>query len=155
MSMEFSFKEGPQVHVSITMNQGTLEKVVLKPDTAFNIHCTEESEEIYEWCRKYSQKKTGISSIALGIDWKGFTSFQAKVLQALAKIPFGKTATYREIASRCGHSKAYRAAGGACGKNPFPLIVPCHRVLASDGTLGGFSQGLEIKERLLAFEDLI
>ena len=80
------------------------------------------------------------------------TPFQKSVWQALGKIPFGKTKSYGEIARAIGRPKAVRAVGGACGANPIPVLVPCHRVLAANQKLGGFSGGLEWKRRLLARE---
>lgn len=80
------------------------------------------------------------------------TPFQAKVWKELQRIPRGKTRSYAEVARAIGHPKAARAVGTACGANPIPLIIPCHRVIASDGTLGGFSGGLDWKRRLLAIE---
>ncbi len=78
--------------------------------------------------------------------------FRAAVLQAIAAIPFGQTASYGDIARAIGKPKAVRAVGTACGANPLTLFIPCHRVIASDGSIGGFSLDLEIKRRLLAFE---
>ena len=80
------------------------------------------------------------------------TAFQKSVWQALRKIPVGRTKSYGEIAQSIGRSKAVRAVGGACGANPVPVLVPCHRVLAVNGKIGGFSCGLERKRRLLARE---
>ena len=80
------------------------------------------------------------------------TEFQRKAWQAMRKIPFGETISYGDQARKVGKPKAYRAVGSANGKNPIPIIVPCHRVLASDGSLGGYSLGLSMKRRLLALE---
>ncbi len=80
------------------------------------------------------------------------TDFQKKVWTELEKIPYGNTASYIEVAGRIGNEKASRAVGTANGKNPLCIIVPCHRVVAASGALGGYSGGLEIKSRLLALE---
>ena len=82
------------------------------------------------------------------------TEFQKKVWKAIDKIPFGETRTYKELASSIGHPKAYRAVANACGKNPNPIITPCHRVIASDGSIGGYSGegGVNKKRALLAHE---
>lgn len=77
---------------------------------------------------------------------------QQKVWKELQKIPYGKDISYSEMAERIGNPNAVRAVGSACGANPIPLIIPCHRVLRSDGSLGGFGWGLEVKEFLLAME---
>jgi O-6-methylguanine DNA methyltransferase len=81
------------------------------------------------------------------------TAFQKSVWNALRKISLGKTKSYGEIASVIGRPKAVRAVGGACGANPVPVLVPCHRVLAANKKLGGFSGGLDWKRRLLKLEN--
>ena len=86
------------------------------------------------------------------VDLAGLTPFQTRVLAQTAKIPFGDLLTYRTIATRIGNTKASRAVGGAVGANPIPIIVPCHRVVATDGSLGGYAGGLEAKRTLLAIE---
>ena len=80
------------------------------------------------------------------------TEFQKGVWNALRKISIGKTKSYGEIAEAIGRSRAVRAVGGACGAKPVPVLVPCHRVLAANKKLGGFSGGLDWKRRLLARE---
>ena len=89
------------------------------------------------------------------LDFSAGTVFQRRVWTALRRIRPGQTRTYRQIAGAAGKPKATRAAGGACGANPIPVLVPCHRVLASDGGLGGFSGGLNWKRRLLALEGVL
>lgn len=80
------------------------------------------------------------------------TEFQKKVWQALREIPFGQTRSYLELARAVGSSKAFRAVGIANGKNPLSIVVPCHRVVGSDGSLTGFAGGLQAKMALLALE---
>jgi methylated-DNA-[protein]-cysteine S-methyltransferase len=80
------------------------------------------------------------------------TDFQKLVWSALAQIPYGELRSYRDIAREIGRPKAVRAVGAANGRNPLPVIVPCHRVVGSDGSLTGFSGGLAIKTRLLILE---
>jgi len=80
------------------------------------------------------------------------TPFQKKVWSALAKIPYGQTRSYKEIARAIGHPKAFRAVGNANGQNSIPLIIPCHRVIESNGGLGGFGHGVKVKKQLLEFE---
>jgi methylated-DNA-[protein]-cysteine S-methyltransferase len=82
----------------------------------------------------------------------GGTEFQRRVWNALRRIAAGKTKSYGEIARAIGKPKAVRAVGGACGANPIPVLIPCHRVLAANGKPGGFSGGLGRKRRLLARE---
>jgi methylated-DNA-[protein]-cysteine S-methyltransferase len=80
------------------------------------------------------------------------TEFQQRVWHALEGIPYGETVTYGELARRLGRSKAFRAVGTANGRNPIPIVIPCHRVVASGGRLGGYGGGLELKRKLLELE---
>ncbi len=90
----------------------------------------------------------------LELDLRG-TPFQRSVWLALAEIPYGETCSYAEIARAVKRPRAFRAVGAANGANPLPLVLPCHRVIAADGTLGGYGGGLETKRHLLAFEQSI
>src|SRR5207244_2194309 len=86
------------------------------------------------------------------LDLSSGTAFQQSVWKTLLKIGFGETWSYADVAKAIGKPTALRAVGGACGANPIPVLVPCHRVLAANHGLGGFSSGLEWKRRLLARE---
>jgi len=86
------------------------------------------------------------------LDWSLVRGFQRRVLGELAKVRFGHTLSYGELASRVGKPGAARAVGGAMAKNPIPLVVPCHRVLAAGNKLGGFGGGLPLKRALLSLE---
>lgn len=88
------------------------------------------------------------------LDWSDATEFQRAVWGELRRIRPGRTRSYIEIAASLGKPKAARAVGNACGANPIPLLVPCHRVLAAGGHLGGFSGGLDWKRRLLEREGI-
>ena len=88
----------------------------------------------------------------LPLDWQLTRGFGRRVLEATARIPYGATATYKQVAGEAGNDRAYRAAGNALGSNPIPIVVPCHRILHSDGGLGGYTGGLERKRVLLAVE---
>lgn len=92
------------------------------------------------------------------LDLSGHTGFRTKVWEQLLRIPFGETASYSEVAAAIGQPTATRAVGGACGANPIPLIIPCHRVVQMVGgrkSLGGFSGGLGWKRKLLAVEGVV
>ena len=80
------------------------------------------------------------------------TDFEKKVWVALTEIPFGETRTYKWVAEKIGKPSAARAVGRALSKNPIPIVIPCHRVIESDGSLGGYSSGVDIKRRLLEME---
>lgn len=82
------------------------------------------------------------------------TPFQQRVWQELAKVPYGTTISYGELARRIGNAKAARAVGMANAKNPLPIVIPCHRVIGKNGTLTGFGGGLDVKQKLLALEGL-
>ncbi|HKH22777.1 MAG TPA: methylated-DNA--[protein]-cysteine S-methyltransferase [Solirubrobacterales bacterium] len=87
------------------------------------------------------------------VDWSLTTpGFRSRALHAVAHIPYGKTKTYTEIAKEAGNPRASRAAGTACGRNPVPLIVPCHRVVQSGGGIGNYGGGPEMKRALLDLE---
>ncbi|MBI3448019.1 MAG: methylated-DNA--[protein]-cysteine S-methyltransferase [Acidobacteria bacterium] len=91
---------------------------------------------------------------SLKVDLSHITAFQSKVLHATARIPFGRVISYGELAAMIGRGKAARAVGGALGSNPVPLVVPCHRVVGSNGSLTGFGGGINMKKALLKGEGL-
>jgi methylated-DNA-[protein]-cysteine S-methyltransferase len=91
-------------------------------------------------------------SFELPIDWQLSHGFLLRARQGIAEIPYGETRTYTDLARGAGNERAVRAAGSACSRNPIPLVVPCHRVLRSDGSLGGYAGGLGMKEKLLEME---
>jgi methylated-DNA-[protein]-cysteine S-methyltransferase len=88
----------------------------------------------------------------LPLDWQLSGGFRLRALRAIDRIPYGKTRSYTQIAASAGNERAVRAAGTACGSNPIPIVVPCHRVLRSGGALGGYGGGLPMKEALLELE---
>jgi methylated-DNA-[protein]-cysteine S-methyltransferase len=88
----------------------------------------------------------------LDLDWRLTRGFQGKAIRQIARIPYGRTVTYRQLAAKAGSPRAVRAAGTACGANPLPPIVPCHRVLPSSGGVGNYGGGPEMKKALLELE---
>ena len=86
------------------------------------------------------------------LDFSGITPFTRAVLTATSEIPFGRLSTYRQIAQAIGQPTATRAVGNALGRNPLPVIVPCHRIVRSDSSIGGYTGGLDIKQHLLKLE---
>lgn len=88
----------------------------------------------------------------LDVDVSGLGEFTERVLLELRKIPYGQLTSYGRLAKKLGYKSAGRAVGQAVGRNPIPIIIPCHRVIKEDGSIGGFSMGLRIKERLLTLE---
>ena len=92
----------------------------------------------------------------LPIDWRlSHPGFYRRVLRATARVPFGEVITYRDAAKRAGNSRAVRAAGTAVGSNPIPIVVPCHRVVRSDGQIGNYGGGPEMKRFLLHLEGAV
>lgn len=88
----------------------------------------------------------------LPVDLSGHSAFSTAVWHALLDIPYGKTVTYTQISEKIGRSKAVRAVSTAIGKNPFCILIPCHRVINKSGALGGYAYGLDMKRFLLALE---
>ena len=91
----------------------------------------------------------------LPLDWRLTRDFRRRALRAVSRIPYGETRSYTQIAAGAGNERAVRAAGTACGANPLPIVVPCHRVLRSGGGLGGYGGGLPMKEALLRLEGVL
>jgi methylated-DNA-[protein]-cysteine S-methyltransferase len=96
-----------------------------------------------------------LTDFELPLDWQLSRDFRRRALRAIARIPYGQTRSYTEIATSAGNERAVRAAGTACGTNPIPVVVPCHRVLRSGGGLGGYGGGLAMKESLLRLEGVL
>jgi methylated-DNA-[protein]-cysteine S-methyltransferase len=96
-----------------------------------------------------------LTEFDLPLDWQLSRDFRRRVLRAIARIPYGQTRSYTQMATSAGNERAVRAAGTACGSNPIPVVVPCHRVLRSGGALGGYGGGLPMKESLLRLEGVL
>jgi methylated-DNA-[protein]-cysteine S-methyltransferase len=107
-------------------------------------------EEVVKQLREYFDGKRRDFNLRLSPQG---TDFQKRVWKELEKIPFGKTVSYKHIATRLGDPKVIRAAASANGKNPIPIIIPCHRVIGSDGSLTGYAGGLYRKKWLLEHEN--
>lgn len=91
----------------------------------------------------------------LRFDFSGYTDFQEKVLKAVMRIPRGEVRSYKQIAEMIGKPKAYRAVGNAVGNNRTPIVIPCHRVVRNDGSLGGYGGGVRWKRILLRLEGVL
>ncbi|HEX9897208.1 MAG TPA: methylated-DNA--[protein]-cysteine S-methyltransferase [Dehalococcoidales bacterium] len=126
---------------AIEMMGGTAEQAVWSPDSFIDI--------IHSLTEYFSGKRSQFSG---ELDYGQATPFQKQVWEATRAIPYGETRSYSWVANRIGKPAAVRAVGQALGKNPLPIIVPCHRVIASNGTLCGFGGGLEMKRNLLRLE---
>ena len=112
----------------------------------------EKGEYLMQVNRQLEEYFRGIRKVFdVELDMEG-TDFQKQVWQALCKIPYGQTYTYKQVAELIGRPKAYRAVGMACNKNPVPIIVPCHRVIGSNRKLTGYAYGIEMKQYLIDWE---
>lgn len=146
--------EGPQIEVTFQVSKQFIQHIDLKMHNgkglAWSVHGAADilTYKIESWLKEYCR---GNPNTSLPLQMVGLPPFTKSVLEAMSEIPFGGTSTYQQIAILLGNPKAPRAVGQACGRNPLPLVIPCHRVLATNG-IGGFSSGLPIKETLLAFE---
>jgi len=102
--------------------------------------------------RGCSGEKVSLSDVPM--DWSSLTEFQQKVLRAAAQIPYGSVDTYGGLARKIGSPRSARAVGNALAQNPFPLLIPCHRIVKGDGSIGGFSAsaGVKLKKKLLSLE---
>lgn len=112
---------------------------------------TDISDKIFNQINKYLKGEIKDFDIYDKLEITG-TNFQKSVWEELIKIPYGETRTYKDIAEKIKNPKASRAVGSAISKNPFLILIPCHRVIRSDGKMGGFAYGLDVKEKLLDLE---
>jgi methylated-DNA-[protein]-cysteine S-methyltransferase len=96
-----------------------------------------------------------LTEFDLALDWQLSHDFRRRVLRAINRIPYGQTRSYMQVAASAGNERAVRAAGSACGSNPIPIVVPCHRVLRTGGDLGGYGGGLPMKRALLELEGAV
>jgi methylated-DNA-[protein]-cysteine S-methyltransferase len=109
-----------------------------------------ETEAVKRELTEYFEK--GRRGFTCGTAFLEGTDFERQVWSLLKEVPYGETRTYKWVAEKVGKPHAFRAAGNALGKNPIPIIFPCHRIIESDGSIGGYSSGIDIKRRLLEIE---
>ena len=114
-------------------------------------HPNHHTEKAASQLTQYFEGKRTTFDLAFDLD--GYTEFSQKVWTELLNIPYGETISYKELAIRLGDVKCIRAAGTANGRNPIPIIIPCHRVIGSDSNLTGYALGLDIKKALLTLEN--
>jgi len=88
------------------------------------------------------------------IDWSPYSEFEKKALKRCQRVKYGKTVSYKDLALKINNKNAFRAVGNTLNKNRTPVVIPCHRVLRSDGSLGGFASGTDVKKRLLGLENI-
>jgi len=120
------------------------------PDACFIEDAGKNREAARQLQEYFNGSRTNFS---LPLDMEG-TDFQKKVWNAMLKVPFGRTRSYGQIARDIGNPKACRAVGGSCGKNNIAIVIPCHRIIGSDGSMTGFGGGIPLKKRLLDLEGI-
>jgi O-6-methylguanine DNA methyltransferase len=111
---------------------------------------------VITWLENYFLgKKVAVSGSGIKFDFSSGTKFQQSVWKTLCRIPFGQVRSYKWVAEQIVNPKSVRAVGRANGRNPIPIIVPCHRVINADGSIGGYSGGINIKKKLLGIEGIL
>lgn len=149
--MYFQFQNSPVGWLKIEASSEFL-TAIHYCDAASDSHPNPITQETATQLDAYFNKKRSVFDLPLQ---PSGTVFQEKVWKELLKIPFGKTISYLELSKRLEDAKAIRAVGRANGKNPIPIIIPCHRVIGSDGSLTGYAGGLQIKKHLLELEGIL
>jgi len=138
--------------VNVVYSGDHLKKISISPSKTFGIEAEGpahlEIQTMIDWLQRYFE---GFPRKTPDLPFQTLSSFTSKVMNAISTIPFGETRTYSEIARMVGIPDGARAVGTACGRNPFLIMVPCHRVVAKRG-LGGYAAGIEVKKALLKFE---
>ncbi len=139
----------PAVHLDLFCSAKGLRQVVFARSITFSYQFYGEdwNEEILNWLRSYAKKIPMRREFPL--DAEGLSPFQKRILEKLDAVAFGHTCSYADVAGR----RYARAVGNVCNKNPWPLFIGCHRILASSGKIGGFAFGEELKRSLLDFEN--
>ena len=153
--MHYSYVESPIGDLLVAGDDGVLKLVSFprgsmarEPGEGWERNDSE-FDEVRRELGEYFEGKRESFDVPLEADG---TDFQRDVLGALQQIPYGETRTYGEIAEHLGKPRASRAVGAANGRNPIPILIPCHRVIGSDGSLTGFGGGIDTKEFLLSLE---
>lgn len=149
----YTFEQGPRICVTLEFEEQKLKRTHLEIAKQFEARFEGEPEEsltaeLLRFLKSYSEKRHADVQLL----WDGLTPFRKEVLERLQRVKFGTTVSYGELALNSGYPRAARAVGSACHHNPFPLLVPCHRVIAASGKIGGFAYHLTLKEILLDFE---
>lgn len=152
MLVNICFKQTAIGRIGIAEENGSITNLYFETDTLPQNACLSETEVITEAFRQLDAYLSGeLQTLTVPLAPQG-TDFMRTVWAALCRVPYGKTACYKEIAIAAGSPKAARAVGLANNRNPIPLFIPCHRVIGSDGKLTGYRGGLAIKKLLLDIE---
>ena len=142
---------GPGIRVQIHLKAGSLERISLFSSPEFSLDCPSKPIAPFRaWLKAYSQGQTLPFSLPLPSG-----TFQGDVLRFLQTIPWGSVCSYQDVAKGVGSPRAARAVGNICRGNPFPLLIPCHRVIRSDGEIGHYTPDPSLKRQLLHFEGVM
>lgn len=158
ISLKFCYMDSPIGALLLAGNQKSLIKICFPvqgrprdPDPEWEKD-TYPFDEANKQLMEYFSGNLTVFSLSLGPEG---TPFQKRVWEELQQVPYGATISYGELARKSGHPGAARAVGGAMHANPLPIVIPCHRVIGSNGSLTGFGGGLDIKKRLLTLEGVV
>ena len=146
-----SYKEFPVGWLEIQANGSAITNIDYREEGKSNFEENDIIKQCLDEMEEYFQGKRQVFNVPIDVSEQG-TEFQRKVWQELTKIPYGETISYKTLAGRISGSNYSRAVANANGKNPISIIIPCHRVIASDGGLGGYTGGLNRKKVLLNIE---
>ncbi len=150
--MPFCFYESKAGRIGITEKNGQITRICITGDDLPKGEELCKTPLLKEAVRQLDSYFNGeLKEFSLPLAPEG-TDFMKQVWAALCEIPYGKTATYGEVADKIGRPKAARSVGLANNRNPIPIIIPCHRVIGADGSLTGYAGGLDMKKRLLDLE---
>lgn len=153
MTPHTTVNQGPKIRVKLVFEALQFKKASLSFSDRFEC-CIEgraqkeDLDQLLAFLESYGHKNPSVIELNL----EHLSVFRKKALSRLQQLPFGEVLTYGELADKIGHPKAARAIGTACHYNPYPLFIPCHRVIASGKRLGGFAMDLRMKKLLLDFE---
>ncbi|OLC58029.1 MAG: hypothetical protein AUH85_01610 [Chloroflexi bacterium 13_1_40CM_4_68_4] len=140
------------IHYGVEAYQGDLRRIVARYGPGV-LRAPKRLDDVKRELDEYFAGKR--TRFELSVDLSALTPFQQRVLAATKRVPFGRVRSYREIATQAGMPTASRATGNALGANPIPIVVPCHRILGSDGALHGYAGGVDRKRWLLRLEGVV
>jgi methylated-DNA-[protein]-cysteine S-methyltransferase len=146
----YDFLETPLGTVYLVFSGHLLAGISFRKPDGMVMKKNEETEAVKRELTEYFEE--GRREFTCGTSFLEGTDFEREVWNALRDVPYGETRTYKWMAEQVGKPHAFRATGNALGKNPIPIIFPCHRIIESDGSIGGYSSGIDIKRRLLKIE---
>ncbi len=147
--MHYEYFQSPIGWLRIVENEGSIIEITKSDEPKENNCFNAVTAEAVRQLKEYFEGKRREFDLPLEI--RG-SNFQQRVYNALMKVPYGSTVSYRQLSRMAGIEKGFQATGQAVGRNPLLIVIPCHRVIRSDGSLGGFAYGEQIKKQLLLLE---